>query len=69
MFRPTVTVHHADRQDAVQIEPAGPELAPFTAFLSRAQEGAPGGEEAVGMSASLKLDDAFAEGLNNLPPF
>ena len=30
---------------------------------------ATGGEEAIGMSASLKFDEAFADALDNLPPF
>ncbi|MGR6963368.1 hypothetical protein ACU610_02760 [Geodermatophilus sp. URMC 61] len=70
--QPTVTVHHADGQDQVEIQPIGAELAQFGAMVSdrSTDEGsAPGGEEAIGMSANLKFDEAFANALDNLPPF
>ena len=70
--QPTVTVNHADGQDQVEIQPAGTELAQFAAMVSdRPTDGsaATGGEEAIGMSASLEFDEAFADALDNLPPF
>lgn len=66
-----VTVHHADGQDQVEIQPVLPELAQFEAMVAdRPQEAAaPGANEAVGTSNNLMFDEAFADALNNLPPY
>lgn len=68
--QPTVTVHHADGSDAVDIEDCGPELAGFTQAIS----GDPdrpcpeGADEATGFSDNLSFDEAFANAVANLPP-
>ena len=69
--QPTVTVHHADGQDQVEIQQVGAELAQFEAMVAdRTQEGAaPGVDEAIGTSSNLKFDEAFANALQNMPPY
>ncbi|MGY1707503.1 hypothetical protein ACI79C_23310 [Geodermatophilus sp. SYSU D00697] len=68
--QPTVTVHHADGQDRVDIEECGADLAQFAAVVSgRPGQLAPSGAvEATGMSPHLSFDEAFADALGNLPP-
>jgi hypothetical protein len=68
--RPTVTVHHADGQDAVDIEDCGDDLAMFTAAVADEQTGttAAPAAEATGMSSNLSFDEAFADALAKLPP-
>jgi len=66
---PTVVVHHADGSDAVDIEECGEELAGFVAVVSDGASGTrPGAVEAVGSSAALSFDEAFADAVANLPP-
>ena len=80
--RPTVTVHHADGQDAVEIQEYGEELAAFAAAVSDtvydtvsdtvsdpvgAAE-ARGAVEAVGTSPRLSFDEAFADAVAGLAP-
>ena len=65
---PTVTVHHADGQDQVEIQPALPELSQFEAKVAdrpAADTGTPGTAEAIGTSKNLEFDEAF----DNLPPY
>ena len=69
---PTVTVHHADGQDQVEIQPVLPELAQFEAMVAdraAADTGTPGAAEAVGTSTNLEFDEAFADAVSNLPPY
>jgi hypothetical protein len=68
--RPTVTVHHADGQDAVDIEDCGDDLAMFTAAVADEPTGttAAPAAEATGMSSNLSFDEAFADALAKLPP-
>ncbi len=69
--QPTVTVHHADGQDAVEIQDCGEDLQDFAMAVS----GSPdlpcpsGAEQATGFSRSLSFDEAFANALSGLPPF
>ncbi|WP_142392556.1 hypothetical protein [Mycobacterium sp. 3519A] len=62
-----VTVHHADGQDDVDIEPAGLDLAAFTNAVSASQEAVGAVDEATGTSSRLSFDEAFADALANLP--
>lgn len=63
----TVTIHHADGEDAVEIEEAGGELAGFTAAVS--EDHSKGvTTQATGMSPNLSFDEAFADAVKNLPP-
>ncbi len=68
---PTVTIHHAEGQDELTIELGGEQLIHFEAMASDrpTDTGAPGTAEATGMSANLKFDEAFADALENLPPY
>ena len=68
--RSTVTVHHRDGQDDVEIEACGEDLAGFAAVAGdRTQEAAgPAPREATGMSRKLSFDEAFADALAQLPP-
>ena len=68
--QPTVTVHHADGADRVEIESCGSDLAQFAAVVPEEPAGpSPSGTaEATGMSARLSFDEAFAAALANLPP-
>ena len=63
--QPTVTVDHADGRDEVAIEPCGQELAGFAAVVPAGDGGV---DEAIGMSASLSFDEAYAKAVENLPP-
>ncbi len=68
--RPTVTVHHADGEDAVEIEDCGEQL---QAYARAVGEGADrrcpeGADEATGFSKNLSFDEAFASAVANLPP-
>jgi len=63
--QPTVTVHHADGQDEVDIEQAGQDLAEFSSVVSQESVGAV--DEATGLSSRLSFDEAFADALANLP--
>ena len=68
---PTVTVHHVDGEDEVEIEPCGDDLAEFAALVGGGTEQAgdpAAGAEAVGMSRRLDFDEAFADALTHLPP-
>ena len=68
---PTVTVHHRDGQDDVEIEACGKDLAGFAAVVGdrTADEVAgPAPREATGMSRNLSFDEAFADALAQLPP-
>lgn len=60
--RPTVTVHHAEGSDEVEIHDCGPELAAFRAAVSDR------GDEATGFSKRLSFDEAFANAVAALPP-
>ena len=64
--QPIVIVDHADGRDEVEIEACGPELAGFAAVVPAETDG--GGTEAIGMSAALSFDEAFANAVENLPP-
>jgi hypothetical protein len=67
---PTVVVHHAEGSDPVDVEECPEELAGFAAVVSDGASGAqPGAVEAVGSSAGLSFDEAFADAVANLPPF
>jgi len=67
---PTVVVHHADGSDSVDIEECREELAGFAAVVSGSVSGTQADEvEAVGSSARLSFDEAFADAVANLPPF
>ncbi|KLL09849.1 MULTISPECIES: hypothetical protein [Protofrankia] len=67
----TITVHHADGTDRVDIEPTGKELASFVAAV-RGGADRPAlpaeAEEAIGLSSKLSFDEAFANAVANLPP-
>jgi hypothetical protein len=61
--RPTeIVVHHKDGSDTVQVESFGSGVAFLGPPIS-----AP--VEATGRSRKLSFDEAFADALNNLPPF
>lgn len=62
---PTVIVDHADGRDEVEIEPCGPELAGFASLIPAGSDDV---AEAIGMSADLRFDEAFARAVENLPP-
>ncbi|MGH3871789.1 MAG: hypothetical protein ACRDSR_09815 [Pseudonocardiaceae bacterium] len=68
--QPTVTIHHADGSDQVDIEPFGKELAQFARAVSgNAERPCPeGADQATGFSRNLSFDEAFANALANLPP-
>jgi hypothetical protein len=68
--RPTVTVHHADGRDDVDIEEYGNDLAPFAALVSdeRSESDSSQPAEATGMSSRLSFDEAFADAMSKLPP-
>ena len=67
--QPTVTVHHRDGQDDVEIEACGTDLAGFAAVVGTPDEAAgPARREATGMSRNLSFDEAFADALAQLPP-
>jgi hypothetical protein len=65
-----VTVHHAEGADQVTIEEHGPALSAY----GQAVQGSPdrpcpeGADQAVGFSASLSFDEAFAAAVAKLPP-
>jgi hypothetical protein len=65
--QPTVTVDHADGRDEVEIAACGQELAGFASVVPVGGDGA-GVAEAIGMSADLSFDEAFAKAVENLPP-
>lgn len=67
---PTMTVHHADGSDRVNIEDCGPELAAFTHAVTGDADRprSPGEDEATGFSKKLSFDEAFANAVANLPP-
>jgi hypothetical protein len=65
---PTVVVHHAGGSDPVDVEEAGEDLAGFAAVVSDGASGGPSAE-AVGSSAGMSFDEAFADAVTNLPPF
>jgi hypothetical protein len=70
--RPAITVHHADGQDEVQIEPCGDELAQFEAIMADQPHqpnelAAAPANEATGMSPNLSFDEAFADAVAKLP--
>jgi hypothetical protein len=68
--QPSVTVHHADGADEVEIEACGEELAPYVeAMVGGADRTCPeGADEATGFSKNLSFDEAFARALAKLPP-
>jgi hypothetical protein len=68
--QPTVTVHHADGTDQVDIEKCGKELADYARAISGdADRPCPkGADEATGFSKKLNFDEAFANARTNLPP-
>ena len=68
--RNRITVHHADGGDDVEIEECGEELSGYAeAVHGRGDHPCPpGADEAVGFSAALKFDEAFAAALAHLPP-
>jgi hypothetical protein len=62
----TVTVHHAEGSDQVEIRDSGTELSAYLQTVS----GGTGGEaadEATGFSKKLSFDEAFANALASLP--
>jgi len=68
--QPRVTVHHADGQDAVDIQQYGDDLAELAAVLD-GQTGTLGESEtggATGMSPRMSFDEAFADAIANLRP-
>ncbi|MBV9161097.1 MAG: hypothetical protein JO309_13615 [Pseudonocardiales bacterium] len=66
----TVTVHHADGTDQVDIEKCGEELSFYLrAVGDNASRSCPqGADEATGFSKKLSFEEAFANALANLPP-
>ncbi len=60
--QPTVTVHHAEGSDEVEIKESGPQLAAFRAAVSERDD------EATGFSKKLSFDEAFANAVAALPP-
>lgn len=68
--QPTVTVHHADGADQVDIENCGKDLTDYVRAISgNADRPCPkGADEAIGFSKKLSFDEAFADALANLPP-
>lgn len=69
---PTVTFHHRDGTDVVDIEACGEDLAEFTATVADRHNEVSGPEtgEATGMSRNLSFDEAFADAVGKLPqPF
>ncbi|MGH3935775.1 MAG: hypothetical protein ACRDS1_12500 [Pseudonocardiaceae bacterium] len=68
--QPTVTVHHADGADQVDIENCGKELADYARAISGDADRPcpPGADQATGFSKNLSFDEAFANALANLPP-
>ena len=68
--QPTVTVHHADGTDQIDIEKCGKELADYVRVISGdADHPFPErADQATGFSKKLSYDEAFANALANLPP-
>lgn len=68
--QPTVTVHHADGEDEIEIEASGPELSPYAeAVRGRTDPVCPDdADRATGFSKNLSFDEAFADALSKLPP-
>jgi hypothetical protein len=68
--QPTVTVHHADGTDQVDIEQCDEELSFYLrAVGDNADRPCPqGADEATGFSKKLSFEEAFANALANLPP-
>jgi len=68
--QPTVTVHHADGTDQIDIEECGEELADYVRAISGdADRPCPeGADGSTGFSKNLSFDEAFANALANLPP-
>lgn len=66
----TVTVHHADGTDQVDIEPSGKGLSAYVqAVNGDVDRPCPdGADEAIGFSRNLSFDEAFANARANLPP-
>jgi hypothetical protein len=66
----TVTVHHAEGSDAVNIEDCGAQLAPYVRAVTGNAERPcpPGADEATGFSKNLSFEEAFANALAALPP-
>jgi hypothetical protein len=60
--QPTVTVHHAEGTDQVDIEECGEEL---SFYLRAIGDNA---DEATGFSKKLSFEEAFANARTNLPP-
>lgn len=68
--QPSVTVHHGDGQDDVAIQEYGEDLRELAAVLG-GQAGTLTEQdtgEAIGMSARLSFDEAFADAIANLRP-
>ncbi|MGH3897491.1 MAG: hypothetical protein ACRDTA_04400 [Pseudonocardiaceae bacterium] len=68
--QPTVTVHHADGTDQIDIEECGDELADYVRAISGdADRPCPeGADQATGFSRTLSFDEAFANARADLPP-
>ncbi|HKR49776.1 MAG TPA: hypothetical protein VJT72_09400 [Pseudonocardiaceae bacterium] len=68
--QPTVTVHHADGADQIDIEECGDELADYVrAINGDADRPCPeSADQATGFSRTLSFDEAFANARANLPP-
>ena len=68
--QPTVTVHHADGTDQIDIEECGDELADYVRAISGdADRQCPeGADQATGFSRTLSFDEAFTNARANLPP-
>jgi hypothetical protein len=64
-----ITVHHAEGADQVAIEDCGDDLAGYRKAVHGTADRAPAEDtdEAVGFSATLSFDEAFANALANLP--
>ncbi|MFV8050931.1 hypothetical protein [Mycobacterium sp. 48b] len=60
----TITVHHADGQDEIEIQDVSSGLHQFAALPSVAADDS---DEAIGTSPNLKFDEAFRAALANLP--
>jgi hypothetical protein len=68
--QPTVTVHHAEGTDRIDIENCGEDLSFYRrAVGENAIRACPlGADEATGFSKKLSFDEAFANARANLPP-
>jgi hypothetical protein len=66
----TITVHHADGSDVVDIEECGAELAPYADVMHGTEDTTcpDDADRATGFSRNLSFDEAFADAVAQLPP-